>query len=1296
MKNKKTQAIDILNDMFLETESFKNDVISFKRKKIPIIIKQEISVSKKKAAVIDTLRVIEAEMQNLTDIVIHHHETGESFSSSEIEKIQKDFDKQESYINETINQLKDYQPDNEYEEGHVSVINDLEPEDYESSPSLPEMYVYKQEIEESIPEPIEIMTESYSLSLKDQQADGDLNIQASEGSLEAEKDSSVITEIETVIIEKEDNVVTESVTTIVEKSENIDSETIEETTLINKEVVSYELEEAKAENHSFPVSTEKSAHQEEEKEEERTSFTDLEEDSILHSSLAETQEEKENNTGEEVLLESEAQEEKNIVDLMSLISNSKSVLALKINDHEHPLNEDLAYLDELEQDDEIVDEIDIELMPIFLEGCADLIPEIEDGLKHLLENTQEDKEDLYRNLHTLKGNVGMVGALRARREVHTLESAMQRIKDGRTNAASLYEELNERFHNILLLIDSFNEGDYTYRLQTYEILKLKEKINDSKDIELKEIENLEAKDKESKDDVDETLLEFLFEDTEIFKTITNQIKEMQYGETDLLRSLTNNLHSIKGSLGTVGYNRAKTEVHEMEDFFKEYLFDKKDNPEQEIERLNTLKDISYKLMDRMDNINQLIEEVQKGNVNYRIPSFKLMERRHLYNRSHNVAVKDIHSHDVEYLPKETEKKIKEKSVQQTLVKKTAVSNATNKPFKIPVDIMSRLITEINEAGLVRSGLLTSAFDNQNLLKEFEENLDRLKRMLRELEIHAESQIQSRKSQIEESGEDFDPLELDRFTRLQELTRFLTEGVNDIFDIHQLMSKISNNQETMLASQERSINEVQETLGRTRLVPFSTVSSVFERVVMLTQKEVGKNIDFRIEGEATEIDGTLIDKLKTPLEHILRNAISHGIETPEERESVGKNTTGKVTIYVSHHSGKIYITVKDDGAGIKIEKVRRKAIDKGLWEADKPMTATQAADMICLPNFSTADKLSEIAGRGVGMDAVRNSVFALGGNFELHSTEGEGLVVNMQVPTTIATIGALICQIGDEKVAMPVDIVDNVFMIKAEELFEAYNKGYIHYINPLNSEDRVIDFRFMLDVMGLSNGGVLTPKDIKKFNHIAVVKSEGQFLAVLVDEILGVREVPLRPASTLLAALPGVIGVTILNDGKAGYVMDIIRAKNTLLRELNITITKEQLMPPHVMNAGYNVSNKERIGKPLVLVVDDSLTVRKATERFLHKSGFDYALAKDGQDALEMLSSISPDLILLDVEMPRMDGFEFAKHVREHHMYSEVPIIMITSRIAEKHKTNAMAIGVNEYTGKPFKEEEMLELMHKYI
>lgn len=1294
MKNKKTQVIDILNDMFLEAESFKNDVISFKRKKIPII-KQEISVSRKKAAVVDTLKIIEADMKNLTDIMIHHQETGEAFSSSEIKAIEKDFDRQESYINDTINKLKNPHYNNEDEKGYVSVINDTENENTKLYTSSSEIYSDRKEIENKVQEPVEITTESYSLSLKDTQSENFLETQVLEETIKVEEDSSMITEIETVIIEKEDNVVTESVTTIIEKSESIDTETVEETTVINKEIVSYELEEAKAENRSFPVSSEEASNQEKEKEEkERTATAIMEEDSIFHSSLAKTQEEED--TGEKVILESETSEEKNMIDLVSLINNSKSVLALKINDHVHPLNEDLAYLEELEQDDDIIDEIDIELMPIFLEGCTDLIPEIEVGLKNLLENTQEDKEDLYRNLHTLKGSVGMVGALRARREVHTLESAMQKIKDGRADAESLYEELNERFHNILLLIDSFNEGDYTYRLQTYEILKLKEKINNSKDIELKEIENLEAKDKESKDDVDETLLEFLFEDTEIFKTITSQIKEMQYGETDLLRSLTNNLHSIKGSLGTVGYNRAKTEIHEMEDFFKEYLFDKKDNPEQEIERLNTLKDISYKLMDRMDNINQLIEEVQKGNVHYRIPSFKLMERRHLYNRSHNIAVKDIHSNDVEYLPKETEKKIKEKSVQQTLVKKTALSNATNKPFKIPVDIMSRLITEINEAGLVRSGLLTSAFDNQNLLKEFEENLDRLKRMLRELEIHAESQIQSRKSQIEESGEDFDPLELDRFTRLQELTRFLTEGVNDIFDIHQLMSKISNNQETMLASQERSINEVQETLGRTRLVPFSTVSSVFERVVMLTQKEVGKNIDFRIEGESTEIDGTLIDKLKTPLEHILRNAISHGIETPEERESVGKNPTGKVTIYVSHHSGKIYITVKDDGAGIKIEKVRRKAIDKGLWEADKLMTATQAADMICLPNFSTADKLSEIAGRGVGMDAVRNSVFALGGNFELHSTEGEGLVVNMQVPTTIATIGALICQIGDEKVALPVDIVDNVFMIKAEELFEAYNKGYIHYINPLNSEDRVIDFRFMLDVMGLSNGGVLTPKDIKKFNHIAVVKSEGQFLAVLVDEILGVREVPLRPASTLLAALPGVIGVTILNDGKAGYVMDIIRAKNTLLRELNITITKEQLMPPHVMNAGYNVSNKERIGKPLVLVVDDSLTVRKATERFLHKSGFDYALAKDGQDALEMLSSISPDLILLDVEMPRMDGFEFAKHVREHHMYSEVPIIMITSRIAEKHKTNAMAIGVNEYTGKPFKEEEMLELMHKYI
>lgn len=1241
MDNKKTQIIKILNDMFDETESFKNDIVLYKNKKsIPVIIKKEKSYTNKidkKKIVLQTLKNLENEMKSLTDIVVNNQKEN-LLTNEEIEKIQSDLKIQEDNITTTINEL--------ISNSSKEMAEELEVEPY---------------------------VESYSLTkpIKEDKI------------LEIKEDSSVTQQIETIIIEKADGKVTESISTVVETLENKDNDVIEEITTINKEIVSYEIEEAEKEDKSFPFSTdfeETIEKSKEKEEEERTSFAEMEEDPLQDNSVDETQK-------EIILFNEKIEKENKSVDLINLLNNSKSILALKINEPENPLNEEFAYLEELEQDDDIVDEIDIELMPIFLEGCSDLIPEIEIGLKNLLSNTQEDKEELYRNLHTLKGNVGMVGALRARREVHTLESTMQKIKDGRADPASLYNELNDRFENILSLIDSFNEGDYTYKLQSYEIKKLKEKINKNKDDELKEIDELKKQDALFNDEeLDETLVELLLEDLDIYKTITNQIKEMQYGETELLRSLTNNLHSIKGSLGTVGYRRAKKEVHEMEDFFKEYMFSKKDNPEKEVERLNALKEISFKLMDRMDNINLLIEEIQKGNITYRIPSFKLIEKEHLYNRSHS---------NIELLPKEIDKKVTEKTVQQTLIKKSSVGT-TNKPFKIPVDIMARLITEISEAALVRSGLLTSAFDNQNLLKEFEENLDRLKKMLRELEIHAESQIQSRRNQIEESGEDFDPLELDRFTRLQELTRFLTEGVNDIFDIHQLMSKISNNQETMLASQERSINEVQETLGKTRLVPFSTVSSVFERVVMLTQKEVGKSIDFRIEGESTEIDGTLIDKLKTPLEHILRNAISHGIESPEERESLGKNPTGNVTISVSHHSGKIYITVTDDGAGIKVEKVRRKAIDKGLWEHDKPMTPPQAADMICLPNFSTADKLSEIAGRGVGMDAVRNSVFSLGGNFELHSVEGKGLIVNMQVPTTIATIGALICQVGDEKVAMPVDIVDNVFMIKAEELFEAYNKGYLHYVNPLNSEDRVIDFRFMLDVMGLSNGGMLTEKDIKNFNHIAVVKSEGQFLAVLVDEILGVKEVPLRPASSLLAALPGVIGVTILNDGKAGYVMDIIRAKNTLLRELNITITKEQLMPPHVMNAGYNVSSNERIGKPLVLVVDDSLTVRKATERFLHKSGFDYALAKDGQDALEMLSSISPDLILLDVEMPRMDGFEFAKHVREHQIHNEVPIIMITSRIAEKHKTNAMSIGVNEYTGKPFKEDEMLELIHKYI
>ena len=946
-------------------------------------------------------------------------------------------------------------------------------------------------------------------------------------------------------------------------------------------------------------------------------------------------------------------------------------------------------LHQLEAEDSIVDEIvtDESIIEIMIEDYQEKVPMIQKEIELLSDGNQDNIKSLLRNLHTLKGNFGAFGALRGRNEVHKIENIVLSLSDGKKQINEIHNELIERFENVMNLIEAHISNDFSYKIKNYDLeiynkSLIKEEIVKTVDIdhknekfveltkeELEQYNLLLEEDEDIIDEIDHEIMPIFIEDTvELLPKIRTNLELLINEEPNVISELHRDLHTLKGGVGMVGAKRARKEVHKMENIMLEVQNGKLSG-----------KEVSIDLENRFDNIMKLLDAFTTGNYNFKLDNYDLLllQRKmdHKENES-NVYIENIES-------KKTE----------TTNAGTVVALPQSQKIRIDAEIINKLINEANEVKLSRNLMVNSSKTWEMALKSLEENIDHLTRMYRELEIHSETQIQSKRSQIEDKGEDFDPLELDRFTRLQELTRFFNEGINDTSDVYQALVKMYSEMSTILAYQERSINEFHETLAQTRLVPFSNFEDKFRRVVKRTEKELGKSIDFIVEDGGIELDRFILEKLQSPMEHILRNSVSHGIEPPEDRIKNGKSSTGNITVSVKQDTGKIYISVKDDGTGIKIDKVKKKAIEKGLWEEGQAMTNKQAADMVCLASFSTAEKIDEIAGRGVGMDVVKNDILALGGNFDLNSIEGKGLTVNIQVPTTMSTIWALIVSVAEEEIALPVDLVDNVCMLNKEELEEGIKKGYITVLTS-EGENKVVDFRPLSAVMDLS----VHNREYKAYNHVVLLKTDNQYMAVSVDEMSSVKEVPMRPIGKMLANLPGVIGVTILGNGKAAYVLDVIRARSKIMRENNITHDIENLMPINIMNNQIqeNIVEEKQINIALVLVVDDSLTVRKATSRFLEKEGFEYVLAKDGQDALEKLSNITPAVILLDVEMPRMDGFEFAKLVREHQLHSKVPIIMITSRIAEKHRMNAQAIGVNEYVGKPFKEEEMLELLKKYI
>ena len=578
------------------------------------------------------------------------------------------------------------------------------------------------------------------------------------------------------------------------------------------------------------------------------------------------------------------------------------------------------------------------------------------------------------------------------------------------------------------------------------------------------------------------------------------------------------------------------------------------------------------------------------------------------------------------------------------------------------ELVDRLITETNESRLTSTYLEGNAREQREILRDLVKNTQSLGRLLRDLEVYAESQIQSRRAQLA-PGEDFDPLEMDRYTLLQELSRSLIEAGSDAVDLQRDLNQRLGEQEHLLTYQGRILGEVQEGLHKTRLTPVSELYNRLNKVIENTAREVGKQVTFVLDSGNLDLDRVLLTRVVAPLEHILRNAVDHGLEKPEVRASLDKSEDGKLTIRVRQEAGRVYFEVSDDGAGLNVERIQAKAVEKRLWPADRAMRMEDAADMICQPGFSTAAALSQISGRGVGMDVVRAEVLGMGGRFRIQSEAGKGMAVTLELPTVVATASVLIVAGGGERWAIPVDLIEDVARHPLAALEEAAARG---------QWDSDVGFARLADLMGLPQAPVKGRSGL-----VLWLRENTRRFMVQVDAIGEVTEVPLRPAGTIWSGMDGVVGVTVLPDGQAAFLIDPLRARAP-------SATSEHPV------------TRER--QATVLVVDDSITVRKATVRFLEREGYVALTAKDGQEAMEMLrqEAMRPDVVLLDVEMPRMNGFECLKAIRQDSQLKHLPVIMITSRTAAKHRQRAQDLGIHGYLGKPFQEEELARLLQESV
>lgn len=598
-------------------------------------------------------------------------------------------------------------------------------------------------------------------------------------------------------------------------------------------------------------------------------------------------------------------------------------------------------------------------------------------------------------------------------------------------------------------------------------------------------------------------------------------------------------------------------------------------------------------------------------------------------------------------------------------------------LRINSELIDRLVNDAGEASILRSKIEAQLNNFKQSLKDLTESTHRLHDQLREVEIQAETQMQSHLAHQQESEPAFDPLEFDRFSRFQELTRLMAESVDDIISVQKSLRTTQIAAEEAVAQQAVMNRQLQQSLLQIRTIPFSNYAERYYRIARQVAEDLGKKASLEIHGADVEIDRNVLEKINPPLEHLLRNAIAHGIEAPEERQRLGKSETGQVEIRLRQEGNEVTITLSDDGRGLNLPRIREEAQRLGLVRNDAVLDDDKTMPLIFMPGLSTTDSVTGIAGRGIGLDIVKNEITMLGGRISVESVAGQGTIFTINLPLTLSVAQTLMVRTGKQTYAIP------AFIVEQQREFDAETLQKIYQDHRITLNGKTYPFAHLSHLLGES--GVVP--ETAKHSSVLFLHSGTQHLAVHVDELLGSSEVVAKNIGAQLAQAPGVEGATITGDGEVILILNPVKLmqRSDVQKVLSTPVTA--LAP---------AKKKKTTAPPAVMVVDDSLTVRKVTCRLLEREGCDVLIAKNGAEAVDILQETIPDVMLIDLEMPKMNGFELIKKVRDNPATAHMPVIIISSRTAEKHRKIAKDLGVDVFLGKPYKEDELLDHLSDLI
>jgi chemosensory pili system protein ChpA (sensor histidine kinase/response regulator) len=588
--------------------------------------------------------------------------------------------------------------------------------------------------------------------------------------------------------------------------------------------------------------------------------------------------------------------------------------------------------------------------------------------------------------------------------------------------------------------------------------------------------------------------------------------------------------------------------------------------------------------------------------------------------------------------------------------------------RVDAELLDQLLNISGEVSIARARLEQQLGSIDFNLGELSRTVTRLKEQLRKLEIETETQILHGHEErgVTHRG-DFDPLELDRYSTIQQFSRALAETASDVASIQQLLETLTQDAANLLTQQARTITELQNGLMRTRMVPFQRHVQRLARIVRQAAADSGKRAELIVEGAAGELDRQVLERMLPPFEHMLRNAVVHGIETPQERVARGKPEIGSIKLELRREGAEVLVRLTDDGGGMNLRAIRDKGVALGLVAAEQPLSDEDAMQLILEPGFSTAGLITQQAGRGVGMDVVATEIKRLGGALHMESKAGEGTCFTIRLPFTLAISHALVVRTEQEYYALPLPTVEGVLRLSKAEVSRHMGADAPLY----ETGGQKYRFQSLSTFVGLEPAP-LPEQDVTI--PVVLVRAGEHSTALITDELIGSREIVVKSVGPQISAIRGISGATILGDGRIVIILDIGALVRSEWRGRSQPL----------------VAREKGDRRIFAMVVDDSITVRRVTQRLLERNGMRVLTARDGMDAVTLLQDNVPDIILLDIEMPRMDGYEVATHVRNDPRLKDVPIIMITSRSGEKHRARAIEIGVDDYLGKPYQEAQLLD------